>query len=98
MTDCETGFGPLYPVLTTLEPAGRCASTNDSTDAGSSGTVQVLNATALSEAVVNSDARGPVPVPLDRRAAPGGGTTPANRVFASRTAARLFEAVVGAVR
>ena len=65
MTDCELGFGPLDPVPTTFEPEGRCDSTNDSTEAGSSGMVQVLYATALAEAVVSSGACGPIFVPLD---------------------------------
>jgi hypothetical protein len=65
MTDCELGFGPLDPVLTTFEPEGRWLSTNDRTDAGSAGTVHVLYATALAKAVVNRDACGPIPVPLD---------------------------------
>jgi hypothetical protein len=65
MTDCELGFGPSDPVLTTCEPGGRWASTNDRTDAGCSGTFHVLCATALAKAVVNRDAFGPTPVPLD---------------------------------
>jgi len=98
MTDCQLGLGPPYPLLTNVEPADRCASTNDKTDAGSLGTNQVLYATALANAEVNSGAREPLPVPLDRRTAPAGGTTPANSARASSTAARRFEAVVGTVR
>jgi hypothetical protein len=65
MTDCELGFGPSDPVLTPCEPGGRWASTNHRTDAGCCGTFRVLYATALAKAVVNSDAFGPTPVPLD---------------------------------
>lgn len=98
MIECETGFGPPEPVETTFEPAGRWADTDDSTEAGSSPTVQELYATALAKAEVSRCARIPLPLPVEIRTAPAGGTTPARRSLASRRAVRRFEAVVIAVR
>jgi hypothetical protein len=94
VTTCM-GWGPPLPVLSTFDPDGRCAVTNESTVEESSGTVQLLRWTALLSAPVSSSVCGAtpagsrrsheLPAPASLRARPRAAVPPAARPPAGAT-------------